>query len=126
MLHVTGDRDATEINDDVPTRAAGGLFSPGEREQFARDGYIIVRQLAGPVTRERMLEVAREGLAREIAPLEYEADLHYPGAPASRDAEGGRTVRRLKQALRAIFVSPNGSPRPRLPAGCSSSWDQRS
>jgi phytanoyl-CoA hydroxylase len=31
-------------------------------------------------------------------PLEYEADLRYPGAPASRQAEGGQTVRRLLDA----------------------------
>ena len=33
-----------------------------------------------------------------VAPVEYEADLHCPGAPASRDAPGGATVRRLLQA----------------------------
>ncbi len=103
MLHVTGDRRTTEINAGVPSGDTGGLFSPRELEQFARDGYVIVRQLAGPMEREHMLDVAREGLAREIAPLEYEADLHYPGAPTSRDAEGGRTVRRLKQALSRDF-----------------------
>ena len=31
-------------------------------------------------------------------PIEYEADTRYPGAPESRDAEGGRTARRLLQA----------------------------
>ena len=103
MLHVTGDRRTTEINAGVPSGDTGGLFSPRKLEQFARDGYVIVRQLAGPIEREHMLDVAREGLAREIAPLEYEADLHYPGAPTSRDAEGGRTVRRLKQALSRDF-----------------------
>ncbi|WP_222836494.1 hypothetical protein, partial [Curtobacterium sp. B18] len=30
-----------------------------------------------------------------MAPIEYEADLRYPGAPESRNAEGGLTVRRL-------------------------------
>src|ERR1700722_2351999 len=103
MLHVTGDRRATQINASVSASEPGGLFSPRELEQFARDGYVIVRQLASPVEREHMLDVAREGLAREIAPLEYEADLHYPGAPTSRDAVGGRTVRRLKQALSRDF-----------------------
>lgn len=103
MLHRTGDRITTEINASIPTAADGDVFSPREEEQFASDGYIIVRQLAGPALCNRMREVAREGLARQIPPLEYEADLHYPGAPASRDAEGGRTVRRLKQALSRDF-----------------------
>jgi len=45
-----------------------------------------------------MLEVAAEHLAAGVAPIEYEADLQYPGAPPARDAPGGRTVRRLLQA----------------------------
>jgi phytanoyl-CoA hydroxylase len=93
----------TRITSDVSTNDAGGLFVPHELEQFARDGYIIVRQLAERSSLQRMLEVAREGLEREIAPLEYEADLQYPGAPASRESAGGRTVRRLKQALARDF-----------------------
>jgi phytanoyl-CoA hydroxylase len=79
----------------TPTRG----FSSEEREQFACDGFCIARQLVPPALCERMLEVARDGLAREIAPVEYEADLHYPGAPSSRESAGGRTVRRLQQAL---------------------------
>ena len=37
-------------------------------------------------------------LAAQIQPLEYEAQVRYPGAPASLQAPGGRTVRRLLQA----------------------------
>lgn len=73
-------------------------FSAAELAQFAHDGYVIARRLGPPQTLHRMLELARAYLAAEAAPLEYEADLHYPGAPASRDAPGGRTVRRLLQA----------------------------
>jgi phytanoyl-CoA hydroxylase len=57
-----------------------------------------VRGLADAQACERMREVAERHLAAAIPPLEYEADVHYPGAPASRDAPGGRTVRRLLQA----------------------------
>lgn len=46
-----------------------------------------------------MREVTLEGLERVVAPVEFEADLRYPGAPESIDSEGGRTVRRLKQAM---------------------------
>jgi phytanoyl-CoA hydroxylase len=69
-------------------------------EQFRRDGYLVVRALASPDTCSRMLEVANRHLAAAIPPLEYEADVRYPGAPASREAAGGRTVRRLLQAYR--------------------------
>lgn len=45
-----------------------------------------------------MLKLARSNLAAQIPPLEYEVDLQYPGSPATRDAPGGGTVRRLLQA----------------------------
>jgi phytanoyl-CoA hydroxylase len=54
--------------------------------------------------RSRMLDVTRDHLRRLVSPIEFEADLNYPGAPASRTAAGGRTVRRLKQALSRDFV----------------------
>lgn len=45
-----------------------------------------------------MREVALEALSRQHAPVEYEADVRYPGAPTHRAALGGDTVRRLLQA----------------------------
>ncbi|MAT65287.1 MAG: phytanoyl-CoA dioxygenase [Gammaproteobacteria bacterium] len=73
-------------------------FSTGEQAAFARDGYVIVRNLAPPALMQRLLEVAEAQLAAQAPPLEFEADLHYPGAPASREQAGGRTVRRLLRA----------------------------
>ncbi|MGQ0749566.1 MAG: phytanoyl-CoA dioxygenase family protein [Betaproteobacteria bacterium] len=72
-----------------------GTFSAAEIAQFGEQGYVIVRGLAAMETVQRMLTLAREQLELQAPPLEYEADLQYPGAPASRDAPGGRTVRRL-------------------------------
>ena len=45
-----------------------------------------------------MKALARRDLAAQAQPLEYEAQVRYPGAPASIDAPGGRTVRRLMRA----------------------------
>ena len=45
-----------------------------------------------------MKAVAVRHLAAQTQPLEYEAQVKYPGAPVSLDAPGGRTVRRLLQA----------------------------
>jgi phytanoyl-CoA hydroxylase len=73
-------------------------FSPEERARFESDGYVIVRQLADQETVHRMMETTFVGLAGPIEPVEYEADVQYPGAPPSRAAEGGQTVRRLKEA----------------------------
>jgi phytanoyl-CoA hydroxylase len=43
-------------------------------------------------------EVARRQLELRAEPVEFEADLQYPGAPPSRTAAGGETVRRLLDA----------------------------
>jgi phytanoyl-CoA hydroxylase len=47
---------------------------------------------------EQMLQTTIDGLADAVEPVEYESDVHYPGAPASRTADGGTTIRRLKEA----------------------------
>lgn len=67
--------------------------------QFERDGYLLLRQFAPLNIVERMKEVALKDVANMREPLEYEADVKYPGSPESLDAEGGKTVRRLRQAL---------------------------
>lgn len=80
------------------TLSAEDRFSPEEVAAFQREGWIVVGGLVPEAVREQMLAVARDGLAREVEPLEFEADVHYPGSPETRDSLGGRTVRRLKQA----------------------------
>jgi phytanoyl-CoA hydroxylase len=74
------------------------IFNTNELTQFQREGYLIVRGLVTSGACERMKRLAQEHLAAQIAPLEYETEVKYPGAPASLDAPGGRTVRRLLQA----------------------------
>lgn len=73
-------------------------FSADEVARFARDGYAVARNLAPADGVARMRDVALAHLAECRLPVEYEADTRYPGAPASTDAPGGRTVRRLLQA----------------------------
>jgi phytanoyl-CoA hydroxylase len=73
-------------------------FSGQELAHFASEGFVVVRDMVESAVRERILAVARAHLAHETAPVEYEAQLHYPGAPESLDAPGGHTVRRLLQA----------------------------
>jgi phytanoyl-CoA hydroxylase len=72
--------------------------SPDFVSEFRKNGYGIVRRFAPPEVCGRMLSVAQSHLVRALPPLEYEADVRYPGAPASHDVPGGRTVRRLLQA----------------------------
>lgn len=67
-------------------------------EQFGNDGYLILKGMVTPVACDLMLSIAQRHLQGAVPPIEYEAELGYPGAPASLDAPGGRTVRRLRGA----------------------------
>ena len=65
-----------------------------------QQGFVVARQFATPDTVAALRDQGRQELARQNEPIEYEADLQYPGAPASRQAQGGSTVRRLLNAYR--------------------------
>lgn len=70
-----------------------------ESAAFWRDGFLIRRGLADQDTCRILVDVAREHLAGQLAPIEYEVDIQYPGAPENADAEGATTSRRLLQAF---------------------------
>jgi phytanoyl-CoA hydroxylase len=65
------------------------------RRQFQRDGYVILRDTLPARDIEAMRTFALDSLEPALAPLEFESDINYPGAPADRRAEGGDTPRRL-------------------------------
>ena len=67
-------------------------------DRLRHDGYVVVREFTPADELAKLNEVARSQLAARCAPLEFEADLQYPGAPPSHDAPGGGTVRRLLDA----------------------------
>ena len=89
-------------------------FSAEELGAFARDGFVVVRGLGEARLCRRMLDVTLEGLHRRIEPVELEADVHYPGAPDSREVAGGETVRRLKQAHSRDYAFTEWMTRPAL------------
>lgn len=67
-------------------------------QQFKIDGYLILPSLLS-VAQTNALRMATEThLTQRISPFELEADVHYPGAPKSINAEGGGTIRRLLMA----------------------------
>ncbi len=68
-------------------------------ERFSRTGFIVVPGLASAKVVAFMRESAEADLAAMREPLEREADLNYPGAPANRQAPGGETIRRLLRVL---------------------------
>ena len=66
--------------------------------QFDKDGFLLVRGLASESLCERMRHVVQDSLDPLLGPAEFETDVGYVGAPASRTAPGGNTPRRLLNA----------------------------
>ncbi|MFK7892640.1 MAG: phytanoyl-CoA dioxygenase family protein [Granulosicoccus sp.] len=67
-------------------------------EDFERDGYYIARSLIPADQVRELVSIVDYSLKPALAPVEFEADVHYPGAPASKTAPGGHTPRRLLHA----------------------------
>ena len=66
---------------------------------FDRDGYFVARTLVPSNEVSALLDRVQQSLNPALAPVEFEADVHYPGAPVSRAAPGGQTPRRLLHAF---------------------------
>ncbi|AKM32208.1 phytanoyl-CoA dioxygenase [Pandoraea faecigallinarum] len=73
-------------------------LTASQLETFRNDGYLILPRYVAQADCEAILADARTQLAAATPPLEFEADVGYEGAPRSRDAVGGQTVRRLLKA----------------------------
>jgi phytanoyl-CoA hydroxylase len=73
-------------------------LSAAQVEAFQRDGYLLLKGFVAPPACEQMLAVTQAHVQQAVVPLEYEAEVGYDGAPASLDAPGGRTARRLRNA----------------------------
>jgi phytanoyl-CoA hydroxylase len=68
-------------------------------EELRETGYVVVPSFLPAEALSKLNEVARAQLAARSMPLEFEADLQYPGAPRSHADPGGETVRRLLDAF---------------------------
>jgi phytanoyl-CoA hydroxylase len=77
---------------------SSALSIDAQISQLRQDGFVVSRKLVPPDVCRALLERAQSDLAAAVEPLEFEADLRYPGAPASRSDPGGATVRRLLDA----------------------------
>ncbi|MEM5458597.1 phytanoyl-CoA dioxygenase family protein [Paraburkholderia phytofirmans] len=75
------------------------LHSKKEQIQTLREqGFVVVPGLVSPERCDELKQIAQRQLQEAAAPIEFEADLQYPGAPSSKQAPGGHTVRRLLDA----------------------------
>lgn len=77
----------------------GQCFSAEQLAAFNRDGFLIERGLVPPEYVHQVLSVTQRDSEAFLGDIEYEADVQYPGAPRSLTDEGGRTIRRLRQAF---------------------------
>jgi phytanoyl-CoA hydroxylase len=67
-------------------------------DALREQGFVVVPKMLSSERCDAIRRVAQAQLAQAAPPVEYEADLRYPGAPESHDAPGGGTVRRLLDA----------------------------
>jgi phytanoyl-CoA hydroxylase len=67
-------------------------------DQLRDQGYVVIPRFVPQGELTKLNDAARAQLTARAEPLEFEADLRYPGAPPSRAAAGGETVRRLLDA----------------------------
>lgn len=77
---------------------AGHSSRESQIERLRDTGYVVVPRFVSADGLENLNGTAKAQLAARADPLEFEADLQYPGAPPSRAAVGGGTVRRLLDA----------------------------
>ncbi len=74
-------------------------LSASELGSYIGTGFVIARGFCPASTVTELRETALLELAAGRAPVELEAALGYPGAPNSKTAPGGNTIRRLLNAV---------------------------
>jgi phytanoyl-CoA hydroxylase len=90
------------------------MLSTAQRTDFQHHGFLVLKNFVPPEFCSQVLALAQQHVAEQIAPIEYEADTGYPGAPASRTVEGGQTTRRLLQAYARSALLADFAAGPRL------------
>lgn len=68
-------------------------------EKFEQDGFLVMPKLVDSHIVDQMVALTDQFMIDMIPPIEYEAELGYPGAPTGRDATGGQTIRRFLRAM---------------------------
>jgi phytanoyl-CoA hydroxylase len=74
------------------------MLTPAQILEFKTNGYLVFPGFSPPQFCDEVVAFARNELQQQAMPIEYEADVQYPGAPISRSALGGTTARRLLMA----------------------------
>lgn len=74
------------------------VLSETQLLSFQRDGFVVLPGLLEDGLIEQMRAVADDHVAAQLAPVEYEVDVQYPGSPQNSKADGAETTRRLLHA----------------------------
>ena len=74
------------------------IVSDMDLRRFQRDGFVVLNEAVSRTLRDNVVERIHAHLQPLLGPVEYEAEVGYPGAPQSIDAAGGLTPRRLLHA----------------------------
>nr|WP_315469658.1 phytanoyl-CoA dioxygenase family protein [uncultured Undibacterium sp.] len=90
------------------------MLTPAQINQFQQQGFLVLSAFSTPEYCQQVLAFAQQQLDSVVLPIEYEADTRYPGAPISRDAEGGQTARRLLQAYARSSLLADWATQPKL------------
>lgn len=90
------------------------LLSAEQVEEFQRVGFLVLRGFASEEEVQAIRGVAEDAMHPLVGPVEYEADVHYPGAPESREDEGGNTSRRLLHAVARSRLIRSWATQPRI------------
>ena len=87
-------------------------LSETDVQAFHRDGYLVLPGVISSAQTEAARAFANASLDPLVAPVEYEAEVGYPGSPTAVESEGGKTPRRLlhayarSQVLRDLAMQP--------------------
>ena len=73
------------------------MLSPSQITQFNEQGFLVLPNAVKKAELEEIRDKSLELVNQAQAPIEYEADLEYPGAPKSKEEPGGETTRRFLQ-----------------------------
>ena len=84
------------------------MLNRSEISNFNKHGFLIKRMFLTESYLDEMQNVAINHLENLINPIEFEADLNYPGAPDSKDAPGGKTSGVCFKLMLGIIHSSNG------------------
>ena len=83
----------------------GHSLDTNQLEAFHRDGYLVLPGVLTGAQCDAVSALVRHSLDPLVGPVEYEAQVGYPGSPEGMHSEGGQTPRRAIQPASSLPVT---------------------